>query len=264
MAEVCSLPTFEEYADLTGFKADRARLLSDASTGVDSECHEWTKLRFLALASDLLQGFSKPSFQADLKKLFEDTSGNSFVQRRMELALTVQSEVLPMHGLPGSFEGVLDMLDVMAAFLADPEALQMINNIDEVLGLPRHFTASAITGPPVTKNVSLSRAQVLMMSAELLNAFRASEFQEKLSALCSPGTHSGHVLGRADLAMTVQCEVFPKYGIPGSSDGILIMLESLFPSRGDCTVVSALNAIDEALGQAPGTALSSLPQQSTP
>jgi hypothetical protein len=216
-------------------------------------------LRILALGSELLQNFKKIHFQKELTKLLAQADENSFVLARMELALTVQCAVLPKHGLPGSSEGVLCMLDVLAPFLTDPEVHEMINDLDEVLGLPRNWTVDALIGARTKGGVSLTHAQVLMLSTELLGAFNAAEFQERLGALCNPGAHSIFVTARADLAMTVQSKVLPKYGIPGNLDGVLIMLDALAPYGSDYTVISVLNAIDKALGQAAGTTLSSLP-----
>jgi len=288
MPEVCSLSAWEEPAlevcSLSdGCRADRTRLFSDASTGLGSDsrrrtvtsfdsseaegCHDigqpspagCTKSRILGMGAEMLQGFKRQEFQEELKKLSAGPRGNGSVPGRMELALSVQSEVLLRHGLPGSFEGVLCMLDMLTEVVTDPEVHELLNDIDELLGLPRNWTANEIVAAKLRKeSVSLTRDQVLMLANELLIAFRDAKFQKKLAALCKPSGSSTYVQGRAELAMTVQSKVLPKYRIPGNRDGLLMMLDALEPHKTDVTVTSVLNAIDEALKQASGTTLSCL------
>lgn len=213
----------------------------------------------LAIGAEILQGLKRQEFQEELKKCSAGAGENSSVPGRMELALTVQSDVLPRHGLPGSFEGVLRMLDMLTEVVTDPEVHELLNDIDEMLGLPRNWTANGIVAAKMRKeSVSLTRAQVLMLANELLIAFRDAEFQKKLAALCDPGVFSTYVQGRAELAMIVQSKVLPKYGIPGNRDGLLILLDVLEPHKTDATLTLVLNAIDSTLRQASGTTLSCL------
>ncbi|CAJ1394991.1 unnamed protein product [Effrenium voratum] len=80
----------------------------------------------LALQRDLIQGFSKPEFQArkaDLERRLKTNDPKNFSLERQALFLTVQRAVLPKYSLEGSARGVFDMMQqfVGGEFDYDPE-----------------------------------------------------------------------------------------------------------------------------------------------
>lgn len=114
---------------------------SNPGSVLEEETAGWSKSRMVALCSELLHGFRQPSFQSKLKGLLEQTSSSGFVPGRMELALTVQCAVLPKYGLSSSWEGVLEMMEILALFLPDPDVAELASNIDLALGMPEGHSA---------------------------------------------------------------------------------------------------------------------------
>lgn len=210
---------------------------------------EWTKSRVIALAGELLQGFLAPDFQKQLKGLLAKSSNYMVVPGRMELALAVQREVLPEYGFPGTIEGIEAMLEAVSPFMVDQEVNNMMIEIDIALGLPRKNT---------DQRVQLSRSQVLALAGELLDGFRMPAFQEVLQSVLKSCSPHNIALERTELAMSVQSKVLPKYGFPGNSNGVFLMLDAMSPWASDFTVASVVSAIDESLGLPAGTTISSL------
>mmetsp|Transcript_22291 Transcript_22291/g.63988 ORF Transcript_22291/g.63988 Transcript_22291/m.63988 type:complete len:442 (-) Transcript_22291:32-1357(-) len=69
--------------------------------------------RALSMQEDLIRGFANHDFQRALAKLIAEhpsKSGAAFVSKRRELALSVQSEVLPRYGFEGNDSGVSQMM----------------------------------------------------------------------------------------------------------------------------------------------------------
>mmetsp|Transcript_123894 Transcript_123894/g.231855 ORF Transcript_123894/g.231855 Transcript_123894/m.231855 type:complete len:132 (-) Transcript_123894:151-546(-) len=97
---------------------------------------DMTKELFMPMAKELLDGFSTADFQKKLQELLCTSSSKTNVPGRMELALTVQSKVLPKYGFPGTFEGVVMMLDAISPLMDDQIVKQLLSAIDEKLGMP--------------------------------------------------------------------------------------------------------------------------------
>jgi len=200
-----------------------------------------SKEQILAMGAEFLQGFSAPAFQADLQKLLRNRKTSGDVPGRMELALTVQSKVLPKYGLPGTFEGVAMMLDAVSPFMDDYMVQQMRWAIDEKLGMKAE-------GPSPVSDGEMGKAHYLAMAKELLNGFSTADFQKKLHMLLRDRKSATDVPGRMELALTVQSKVLPKYGFPGTPEGIVEMLDAISPFMDDEKMQDLLWAIDEKLG----------------
>mmetsp|Transcript_144568 Transcript_144568/g.252022 ORF Transcript_144568/g.252022 Transcript_144568/m.252022 type:complete len:304 (+) Transcript_144568:80-991(+) len=209
------------------------------------ESPEWTvglsKEQILAMGAELLQGFSAQAFQADLQKLLRNSKTSGDVPGRMELALTVQSKVLPKYGLPGTFEGVAMMLDAVSPFGDDYMVQQMVWAIDEKLGMKAK-------GPGPVSDGEMGKVHYLSMAEELLDGFSTADFQRKLQTLLRNRKSTTDVPGRMELALTVQSKVLPKYGFPGTPEGIVEMLDAISPFTDDDKMQDLLWAIDEKLG----------------
>lgn len=107
----------------------------------------WTKRGVLALCEELLQGYCAPQFQAELLKLTAAAPNGYQVAGRMELALTVQSKVLPKYGFPGTLAGVEAMRQALCPFLVDWMVKKLVDDTDRMLGLPPDSTENAAKGP---------------------------------------------------------------------------------------------------------------------
>mmetsp|Transcript_157815 Transcript_157815/g.273918 ORF Transcript_157815/g.273918 Transcript_157815/m.273918 type:complete len:600 (+) Transcript_157815:124-1923(+) len=220
-----------------------------------------TKQQVFAMGKELLDGFSTPDFQLKLQELFRDNgvADNvcaSHVVGRSELALTVQSRVLPKYGIPGTSEGVTTMREAVLPFMDDWMLKQLQWLIDLKLGYTNVETSigkalSSYSGnalPTARVLVNLSRDEVLSMTKELLSGFSALEFQLKLQELFQNSSGGHDVPGRMDLALTVQSKVLPKYGIAGTYEGAVAMLEAISPFMDDHMLGQTLVAVDVKLG----------------
>jgi hypothetical protein len=93
-----------------------------------------------AMQRDLIKGFSTDEFQNSLRELcakHEDPNGRKFKMERQKLFLSVQSTVLPQHGLEGSAKGVFLMMEQMnrVGAFADQEFIDLGNQLNTLLGL---------------------------------------------------------------------------------------------------------------------------------
>lgn len=99
----------------------------------------------------------------------------------------------------------------------------------------------------------MSQARVLALLDELLVGFSSKSFQNKLGKLSKVPTESvskdGLVSldGRAQLALTVQQEVLPRYGLTGDEQGVLEMKSAVRGFMDDPLVAEKSKAIREKL-----------------
>ncbi|CAE8632660.1 unnamed protein product [Polarella glacialis] len=103
---------------------------------------KFTKRQALSLLRDQLGHFSTPEFQEQVAQLRgaipeQPQQGQDFLQLpgRSELALTVQSELLPRHGFEGSSRGVHVMLVSCCQYVLDPEVARYVEAIHAKLGM---------------------------------------------------------------------------------------------------------------------------------
>lgn len=107
-----------------------------ASEDVSSHLHaSLSRMQVISMASELLDGFSSEGFQQELQELLRKKRSAREVPGRMELALTVQSKVLPKYGFPGTFHGVIMMLDAISPFMDDWMVQHLLYSIDVKLGM---------------------------------------------------------------------------------------------------------------------------------
>lgn len=241
------------------------RIGTFVSSGMAPEIPQLTKAQVLELLGELLQRISGADFQRELQQLPRGHPG------RKELVLKVQSQVLPKHGLPGTRFGHMLMLDAITPVIGDFLVGYLVAEMDDKLGLPRDTTANLCQGRSVGDGLHkgkraaspeaaprLTRRQVLTLCNELLEGFLAPDFQEALQALLKSSRNNMEVPGRSELAMKVQSRVLPKYGLPGTTPGVILMLDEVAPYAGDWLVAAAVNSVDESLGMPAATTLKSL------
>jgi len=212
-----------------------------------------TKVATLELLGDLLEAFSDAAFQREIKELPKEEC--------KDLVLKVQSQVLPKYNLPGDSFGAMLMLDAITPFIDDFLVSYLVTEMDDKIGLAKGTTASICKGSLVSsvstkhetpQKTSLDRHQALTLCSELLKGFSEPEFQAALQTIKKNGPE------RALLAMSVQSEVLPRFGFPGSTVGVVQMLDAITPHAGDWMVATLVNSIDEKLGLPANTTLSSL------
>lgn len=228
---------------------------SVSSTEV-SDSPTLTQHQVIALCSELLDGFSTPSFQEKMQAALKKNPGERFVPARIEIALEVQQHVLPKYGLPGNFFGVVEMMEVIAPYLGSSTVLDLLNEADEKLGLPKHTTADMVKWQfPMEEEKAVpdamaefSRHQILSLCAELLDGFSTSEFQEDLRSLLGIAGNKRFVPGRVLACLRIQEKILPKYGLPGSELGVTQMVAMIAPFISDWWVRNLVEAIDEKLG----------------
>mmetsp|Transcript_49967 Transcript_49967/g.87956 ORF Transcript_49967/g.87956 Transcript_49967/m.87956 type:complete len:614 (+) Transcript_49967:105-1946(+) len=214
-----------------------------------------TKKQAFALCRDLLYGFSSADFQKQLRELMDGRRGvRGHLQGRSELAFTVQSRVLPKYGIPGTEAGVQMMFDVIYPLLDDPSMHQMRGLIEDKLGMNVEtsvdkvmslFRIDGVQDLSVDDSDSdsdsdsdtqgnmkaLTKEEALSITKELAEGFSTPDFQKMLQK-SSPEDAAY----RKQAALTVQETVLPKYGIPGTSDGVQFMLTGIAEYMDDWVV----------------------------
>mmetsp|Transcript_48677 Transcript_48677/g.86502 ORF Transcript_48677/g.86502 Transcript_48677/m.86502 type:complete len:281 (+) Transcript_48677:110-952(+) len=252
---------------------DFLEVKSDASTVCSiSETRALTQAQVLSLLGELLEGFSAPAFQNELEEVGRQGNAQK-MPGRMQLALKVQSQVIKKYGFPGTSDGVLMMMRAVAPFLGHWLVSDLITKIDEKLGLPAGTTHAALIDLQVMQEggmkkqvsegcetasleslsvrtsktrVSMTRKQVLSMASELLDGFSTPEFQQKMDKMLSE-KKSKQDPGRMSLALEVQRSVLPKYGFPGNTLGVVMMLDAISPFEEDWMVQHMLWVINDKL-----------------
>lgn len=101
--------------------------------------------------------------------------------------------------------------------------------------------------------VPLTKERALALQKELLTGFQAQAFQDQLRALEAryPGDRDHQVEFRRErqqLALTVQARVLPKYGYPGTLEGVARMIQEFREKfHGDPDIDGNIQAIDHLL-----------------
>lgn len=275
------------FSELSDFVRQPSKSSMVDSSEKPMECSQQVQLtqaQVLTLLSELMEGFSSPNFQEELHALTKSSNSHKLAGR-MQLALKVQSLVLPKYRLPGTSGGVLMMMRAVAPHLGNWMVSKLVGEIDETLGLPMGTTCSScidlhdarleafegisrqisINSDTTTccsendipcivaakGSVRLTRKQILLMANELLEGFSTPKFQEKLHELLGNRRNKRDVPGRMELALTVQSKVLPKYGMPGTWEGVVMMMDAVAPHMGDWMVQHMLWMIDDKLGVVP-------------
>mmetsp|Transcript_162664 Transcript_162664/g.312317 ORF Transcript_162664/g.312317 Transcript_162664/m.312317 type:complete len:610 (+) Transcript_162664:122-1951(+) len=220
---------------------EKPRAQSSAAAGM-------TKDKAFKMVWELLEAFSSFDFQQQLAKLkankpntirMRPTSQSpKHIPGRSKLALTVQSYVLPKYGIPGTLDGEKMMREAISSFQGDWMLQEMLWAIDVQLAKNTETTLEWLLGflrkhAKSAVQVSLTKVEMLSVTKELLEGFSRCDFQEKVEEFLSKDESAYDMPGRMELALTVQSEVLPKYGIPGTHEGVAIMLEAMLPYTDD-------------------------------
>mmetsp|Transcript_41760 Transcript_41760/g.76879 ORF Transcript_41760/g.76879 Transcript_41760/m.76879 type:complete len:678 (+) Transcript_41760:92-2125(+) len=223
-------------------------LLNSKPNVMVNEKPNLTKDQVFKMLWELLEGYSTPDFQEQLQTLIRKKSNlvsvralqksPQYIPGRSKLALTVQKQVLPRYGHTGTFEWEKVMREAISPYKDDWMLQEMLFAIDVQLGKSSETTLDWLLGY-VRKNsksevqVSLSRVEVLSIAKELMQSFSSFDFQMQLQDFLSSGASAHDMPGRMELALTVHSKVLPKYGLPGTYEGVAIMLEAMLPYTAD-------------------------------
>jgi len=214
----------------------------------------FTKKQALSLMKELLQSYSTPDFQSKVQEWLNGRScapGN--VPGRSRFVLAMQSKLLVKYGLPATEKKVaIWNSDAMDPFLDDWMMQQMVCVMKIKLGMELPTPADKLLDIVNTRRqppfpISLTRDQVLALAEDLLESYNSPDFQQQLQKLAE-NENGKNVPGRVPLAISVQCKVLPKYGIPGTFEGIETMLLAITPFIEDSMLQTHLDAINEACG----------------
>eukprot|EP00913_Durusdinium_trenchii_P033420 g31288.t1 len=127
------------------------RKLRETSTATGSDVSLWElleesevqRLEKYGMEASLLD-FSEPDFQEAIEKLKQTADASSHLCRdqgyyqlpgRAAMAFAVQEQLLPCFGLPGSRQGVQQMIARCACFLEDEEVVQLMDSVNMKLGV---------------------------------------------------------------------------------------------------------------------------------
>eukprot|EP00928_Gymnodinium_smaydae_P004225 TRINITY_DN11465_c0_g1_i3.p1 TRINITY_DN11465_c0_g1~~TRINITY_DN11465_c0_g1_i3.p1 ORF type:complete len:362 (-),score=51.62 TRINITY_DN11465_c0_g1_i3:79-1164(-) len=211
---------------------------SSSSTGACSDyesAEHWDDElpQIFCMAKELLAGFSTCEFQEQLW-----TGGETQEQERDRLLLTVQREVLPKYGFPGTLYGVKEAAEAMEAYRDNDDIDRVLRSIEVMLGV-----SSNVETPPLTKE------QVLPAVKEFAEGFSSVEFQDRLTALeiAHEGDLQGFRKARMEHALRVQRKTLIKYGLPGNLTGLLSFKKACAPLRKDEDVDREITHIEQLL-----------------
>jgi len=107
-----------------------------------------------------------------------------------------------------------------------------------------------------------SKSDLLALVDELSERYAEAPFQEELQRLCRAaclrqnkphGTRFQFVQDRGKVVFAVQEQVLPKYGFPGTADGVLAMLAALNPFIYDVDMQRKISASEALLSLPPGS-----------
>mmetsp|Transcript_137694 Transcript_137694/g.242778 ORF Transcript_137694/g.242778 Transcript_137694/m.242778 type:complete len:686 (+) Transcript_137694:106-2163(+) len=223
-------------------------LLNSKPNVMVNEKPNLTKDQVFKMLWELLEGYSTPDFQEQLQTLIRKKSNlvsvralqksPQYIPGRSKLALTVQKQVLPRYGHTGTFEWEKVMREAISPFQGDWMLQEMLWAIDVQLAKNTETTLEWLLGflrkhAKSAVQVSLTKVEMLSVTKELLEGFSRCDFQEKVEEFLSKDESAYDMPGRMELALTVQSEVLPKYGIPGTHEGVAIMLEAMLPYTDD-------------------------------
>lgn len=214
------------------------------------------------LLKDLLHGFSSAEFQTHLKELLKNKSTSGHVPGRSELALTVQSKVLPKYGLPGTEQGVNDMFEIILPMLGDSLIYQMMVLIEDKIGMHAETTLDKLMRffrkaprPDAKDSEKLSASDLLAVKQDVLDSLRAPAFQKKLQTL-----NPDNVKNRVRLALLQQNKVVKKTHNIDEIDNIFVLFDAYWRNMEipEADVVNLMVEMQEVLGVPDGTPLDEL------
>jgi len=97
-----------------------------------------SKQQAINLMHDCYVTFRADDFQRKLGELENrGLSTTVFAKERKELLLSVQAEVLPNYGFPGTSAGVFKMMAAVGAHIKDPEVAELEGKINKTIGVSR-------------------------------------------------------------------------------------------------------------------------------
>lgn len=214
----------------------RTEILALASGG---GIHSHISTRWaLELFNELLVAYSAPQIQAELNRLRRnyDRNEQQFGVQLKTLMCQVESIVLPRHGFEVSALGTAAMLSALGPVLADQDVQVLAAAVDE-----------AIYGSEVSHHTRLTKRQALKMLREQLGAFSSDEFQAKVRSTVKNGGKDEQSLLRAQLTLSVQCKILPRFGFEADRRGVQTMLAECAIYAMDPQVARLADAINQRL-----------------
>ncbi|CAE8604293.1 unnamed protein product, partial [Polarella glacialis] len=204
-----------------------------------------SKCQIVTLQRELLKAYRSPAFRADAAKLRRTDS--TFKEDFKELVRSVQVEILPRFGFRATDGGVRDMTAMLGSSMDDPEITVLSAAIDE-----------ALLATSERSSLRLSKDRVMQLLREQLVAFSRPEFQEKVKALRSEVAAPSQLTsgffrlpGRRELALSVQRELLPRFGLEGSQRGACAMVAECVRFCSDPEVARLIHSVNRKLGMEP-------------
>jgi len=253
-----AVPTEDEIAELTPSETQKELPtvgVEQSKPVVTVPTPSLTKARALALQSELLAAFTAARFQKKLHELERESSGDkdpSYRAAFRKLVRKEQSQVIPRYGFDASESGVEQMLAAFEEFKEDPDIYVNSIAIKEALGQ---------TKPSSPRLSDSFRRQVLsvdckdfvmqLLRAQLV-AFSHPAFQKSIRALKLKAADSEegfyHLPGRAQLALTVQRLILPRFGFEATREGVQSMIMHCAPYANEPEVAILFDGVNTRLG----------------
>lgn len=209
----------------------------------------------LALQNDLLENCTTLEVQNELNKVWRQHKPESLQADKasVEVFYSVLTEVIPKHGFLASEVGIEAMTDAFRPLLLDLDVQVLWRLIDTAmspLACGRHMPK------PGAGSRERTKLDVIHVLRALLETFSTQEFQNQVLALKEAShvddcDHWFHLAGRAELALSVQRHILPKYGFEGTCKGVHVLISYVTRHIMDVEVWGLYNAVNEKLGMQP-------------
>jgi hypothetical protein len=220
-----------------------------------------TKARAVALQKELLAAYGAPRFQRTLQDLLRSSAKKSspqlYGQDFWKLVRSAQQDIVERYGFQGTDESLQELVGALEVFSQDPDIALLSNSIDALLfNVHEHLPSQS------GQTKASSRREVLNFLRDQLKALQQPELQNRVkcirSSVCpTADVDKDAIPALAELLLSVQCEILPRYGLEASHEGMALMMSSCEQYSLDPEVQWLHSAVDRCLGieHAPGQSL---------
>jgi len=214
-----------------------------------------TKARAVALQCELLAAFTAARFQKKLHELareYSDDKDPAYRAGVRKLVRKEQRQIIPSYGFDASEAGVEQMLQAFESFKEDPDVY--VNSLSIKEALLQIKPSSPRLGDRFNRQVVAVDCKdfVIQLLRSQLVAFSHPAFQKSVRALKLKATdvEEGfyHLPGRAQLAMTVQRLILPRFGFSATREGVQSMIVHCAQYASEPEVALLFDGINSRLG----------------
>eukprot|EP00931_Biecheleriopsis_adriatica_P114944 TRINITY_DN9080_c0_g1_i1.p1 TRINITY_DN9080_c0_g1~~TRINITY_DN9080_c0_g1_i1.p1 ORF type:complete len:383 (+),score=64.00 TRINITY_DN9080_c0_g1_i1:71-1219(+) len=224
------------------------------------------------------------SLMAELERRLSGSMHCASAEQRMNIMQVVKAEMLPQFGLPGSSEGDVVLMHHLARYVDDPSVAVLVKTLNRQSGMDegacREFddalremkdleSRRSFSMPSFPAATAEACGKTLVKDETVLTAQKTSSRSGTLSRhkmlqllrclmtdlewRLSGSLRYASAEQRIDIMQVVKAEVFPKYGLPGSSEGDVVLLHHLAEYVDDPSVAILVKTLNRQSGMDEGS-----------